>query len=70
MTSNCCFSTKFCTIPQTALELMTLYEPRSDGDAITFYETFLEPANWWEWFHHDASSDNEGWTQVKLIITK
>lgn len=49
---------------------MTLYEPRSDSGAITFYETFLEPPNWWEWFHHDASSDNKGWTQVKLITAK
>lgn len=36
-------------------------DPGGDGSA--FYNTVLEPADWWKWFQDDQASD-EGWTEV------
>ena len=33
------------------------------GDGSKFYNTVLEPADWWKWFQDDQISD-EGWTEV------
>ena len=30
---------------------------------LTYYQTLLEPANWWQWFQDDYKSE-QGWTEV------
>ena len=34
---------------------------------LKYYQTLLEPADWWQWFQDDYSSD-QGWTQVVTTI--
>ena len=37
----------------------------------TFYQTTMQPTNWYKWFTKDESKDDDGWTQVcnNLFIT-
>ena len=30
----------------------------------TFYQTNMQPANWYTWFSKEGAKDDDGWTQV------
>lgn len=45
----------------------TLYDA-GGGRAVPFYETFLEPSDWWTWFDEDAEINDEEWTKVVIGI--
>ena len=30
----------------------------------TFYQTNMQPANWYTWFTKEGATDDDGWTQV------
>ena len=51
-----------------AMGQRTLYEAGRHGAATPFYQTFLEPADWWKWFKGDEPEENEGWMQVIKIV--
>ena len=48
----------------------TLYDAGRNSIAAPFYETLLEPTDWWKWFKEDAKidDDSESWTLVKKSI--
>ena len=48
----------------------TLYDPGRNGEATPFYQTFLEPENWWKWFKPDEPLDDDGWMQVIKVYHK
>ena len=45
-----------------------LYDTARRGAATPFYQTFLEPADWWKWFKDDEPEDNKGWMQVNIVL--
>ena len=36
---------------------------------LEYYQTLLEPADWWQWFQADYSSQ-QGWTEVDIYHHK
>ena len=65
--STCFFAAKKKSIIFTAMKEHQRNECGSGGSGAEYYETTLDPSDWYTWFKGEDAVDENGWTSVSYL---